>query len=647
MIGKLARAAALTLAFALPAEAQNSTAVAQLEKGIELMRAGDWDGGLEAAGPPGAIGRDIVQWNRLRASKGSFADALDFLRRRSDWPGLALLHERAEVTIPEGAGNATVLDYFLKQKPETGTGSLRFAKALWDTGAKQEAMAEAIRGWTTLSLSEEEEIGFRADWPKTTKRYHEKRLDMLLWRGLGDEAERMFDLVSPGWQALAKARIALRNDKPGVDALISAVPASLANDPGLAYERFLWRARKGRNDDAIALLLKRSGSAESLGEPARWAGWRLTLARWAMREADPHKAYKLAAQHHLSSGDSMNELEWLAGYVALRKLNDPATALKHFNRFSGGVESPISLGRGGYWQGRALEALGRKDEAQAAYASAGQHQTSFYGLLAAEKAGLSMDPKLLGNETFPDYHQAPFWTSSVMDAARLSLAAGELYLARRFVVQLSEGLDRTGLGELTQWAEDAGAPHLQIAIAKYALAYHGELLHGPYFPTPDIGRGARTVPRALEMAISRRESEFNPGVTSGVGARGLMQLMPGTARDMARRLGIDYVPSRLGEMAYNTRLGSEYLAYLIEAFGNNPVLIAVAYNAGPGRARSWIEKFGDPRDPKVDVVDWIEQIPFNETMNYVMRVTESLPAYRARLTGQVERIHFTRELKQR
>ena len=644
MIAKLARLTALFIAFALPAQGQDAAA---LKAGLAQMRAGDWEGALATAGPEGSVARDIVQWNRLRSSKGSFAEALDFLRRRPDWPGLALLRERTEQAIPADASQATVLDFFRDQKPETGTGSLRFAKALWETGAKPEAVAEAIRGWTTLSLTEEEEAGFRADWPKSTAKYHEKRLDMLLWRGLGSQAERMFDLVSPGAQALARARISLRDDKPGVDTLIEAVPASLAGDPGLAFERFQWRARKGRNADAVALMLERSGSAEALGDPQRWASWRLTLARWAMREGDGATAYKLAARHHLTSGDDMNELEWLAGYIALRKLNDAETALAHFHHFKGGVESPISLGRAGYWEGRALEALGRTDEARAAYTRGGAHQTSFYGLLAAEKAGLAMDPRLVGSETFADYRQAPFWGSSVMEAARLSLAAGELYYARRFVVQLSEGLDRTGVGQLAAWAEEAGAPNLQLALAKYAVDYHGELLHRPYFPTPDIGRGARSVPRALEMAISRRESEFDPGVSSGVGARGLMQLMPGTAKDMAKRLGIAYEPARLGEMAYNTRLGSEYLAYLIETFGNNPVLIAVAYNAGPGRARSWSTAMGDPRDPAVDVVDWIEQIPFNETMNYVMRVTESLPIYRARLTGQVEPIRFSQELKAR
>ncbi|MEJ2002487.1 MAG: transglycosylase SLT domain-containing protein [Maritimibacter sp.] len=631
-----------------PAMAQDAASVSALKSALELMGDGEWDAALATAGPEGSVPRDIIRWNRLRASQGSFAEAQDFLKRRPDWPGLAYLHEHVEKTIPEDASHIAVLDFFLHQKPETGTGSLRFAKSLWETGAKQDAMAEAVRSWTQFSLSEEEEAQYMVDWPKTLSHQHWNRLDMLLWRGLTDQAKRMLPRVDAGHRALAQARIMLRDDENGVDDAIAAVPNALSNDPGLAYERMLWRARKGRNDDAIELILAQSGSQATLGNPASWAGWRLILARWAMREGKLQTAYRLAAHHHMASGNSRDELEWLAGYLALAKLSDPATALKHFQNFAAGVDSPISVARAGYWQGRALEALGRGTEAQTAYAQAGQNQTAFYGLLAAQKAGLAMDPALTGRESYPDYHQASFWNSSLMQAARLSLAADDLYLARRFTVQLSESLDATGLGQLTQWAEESGAPYLQLSLAKYALSYHDLLLNRPYFPTPDIGHGNRTVPRALEMAISRRESEFNPGALSRVGAMGLMQLMPGTARDMAKRVEISYEPDRLlSEMPYSTRLGSEYLAYLIEQFGNNPVLIAVGYNAGPGRVRQWIEAYGDPRDPGVDVVDWIENIPFNETMNYVMRVTESLPNYRARLTGQIEPIRFLEELKRR
>ncbi len=404
-------ALALSTMVAQPVAAQDAAA---LTRGLDLMRKGDWDGALATAGPRGSVARDIVQWNRLRASKGSFAEAVDFLSRHPD-------------------------DFFTRQRPQTGWGTLRFARSLWDTGAKQEAMAEAIRGWTKFSIGEEEEAQFMVDWPRTLAKHHWTRTDEMLWRGATGQARRMLPRLDDAHKALAAARIALRDEKPGVDVLIEAIPSRLRNDPGLAYERFLWRARKGRNDSAIELLLERSRSAKSLGRPAVWGSRRAQLARWAMREGKPRTAYRLAANHHIASGSTRNDLEWLAGYIALRKLGDAETALRHFNAFAAGVTSPISLGRAGYWQGRALEALGRTSEAREAYRRGGQHQTSFYGLLAAEKAGLSMQPALTGAETFPGYRQAPFWNSSVMDAARLSLAAGELYYAERFLIQLSEG----------------------------------------------------------------------------------------------------------------------------------------------------------------------------------------------------------------
>lgn len=622
--------------------------VEQFENAMKIYRSGDGDAAVRAAGAPGSVASDMIIWSRLRSSFGSFEQGVEFVARRPDWPGLKLLRKKVEGMMPDAPRGDVVRAFFAGVKPQTGEGSLHLAKALWDAGLKQEAMAEAVRGWTELSLTDEAFERFRVDWPKTTKRFHWQRADMLLWRGLTGEAEKMRDLLGAGQQALLSARAGLRRDVDGVDALIEAVPASLAGDPGLAYERFLWRVRKGRSGAALELLLARSGSVESLGKPERWAGQRLRLARAAMREGNARLAYRAAASHQLTSGSKRNELEWLAGYVALVKLGDAKTALAHFRRFAAGVNTPISLGRAGYWEGRALEALGRAQEARAAFARGGQHQTAFYGLLAAEKVGMGMDPALIGAETFPNYKQNPRWNDPRFEAARLALAAGEMYFAERFLVQLSEDMDRTGVGQLAAWAEAEGAPHLQLVLAKYAIKYHGDLLVRPYFPVPDIGRGNRTVPRALELAIARRESEFDPEVVSRVGARGLMQLMPGTAQDMAKRLGIEYSAARLTDgMAYNTRLGSEYLAYLQEKYGRNPVLIAVAYNAGPGRANSWSRALGDPRLGGVDIVNWIESIPFDETRNYVMRVTESIFVYRARLTGQAQPIGMTALLKQR
>ncbi|HBZ44908.1 MAG TPA: hypothetical protein DEO85_12810 [Maritimibacter sp.] len=643
--------AALTAVYmaATPVHAQDDGEVVALRNALEIMRDGDWDAALIAAGPEGSVPYDVIEWNRLRAGQGTFAETRAFLERRPDWPGEDLLRKRSETTIPEDAVRADVLAFFADTPPQTGTGALRFARALWENGEQDRAMATAREAWTTLSLTSEEEVQFMVVWPKTLADYHWARMDMLLWRGLASQAERQMSRVGDGQQLLAKARLGLRDAKPGVDAMIAAVPESLADDPGLAYERMLWRARKGRNDDAIELILERSGSAEGLGRPDEWGYQRRTLARWSMRQGNTDTAYRLAANHHIDEGWNREDSEWLAGYLALRFRDDAETALNHFRTFRASVDTPISLSRAAYWEGRALEALGREGEAQTAYAFGGEHQSAFYGLLAAEKAGLPMDPKLAGTESFPDFKTASFWGSPLMEAARLTWAAEERYLTERMVVHLSERLDRAETGALGDWAMSVGAHHVALMIAKHSARFE-KVIEASYFPVPDIGSGNPTVPRALELSIARRESEFDPAVTSGAGAMGLMQLMPGTAKDMANRVGVDYVQAKLtSELDYNTRLGSEYLAWLMERYGNNPILLAVAYNAGPGRANSWQETLGDPRDPDVDVVDWIEMIPFNETQTYVMRVSESIPIYEARRAGEVPDgpVSFVSRLKQR
>ncbi|WP_424944495.1 lytic transglycosylase domain-containing protein [Aliiroseovarius crassostreae] len=615
-----------------------------LKAAIAAARADKWQDAHIKARDAGEIAVDIITWYQLRQGEGSFDDARAFLTRRYDWPGLKLLRRQTERNIPRGGPPQPVLDFFAAQPPQTGRGALRYAEALKVVG-RPDVTEVLISAWTTLSMDQDEHEAFVARHGQTLKDHHWKRTDDMLWRGNSKDAERMLPLLSSGQAALARARIALRRGKGGVDALIEAIPTELADDPGLTYERFLWRAGKGRNQDAADLLLERSKSLAMLGQPDRWGSWRRVLARWAMRDGKDKLAYQLASQHQLAEGNNHNDLEWLSGYIALRKLNDPATALAHFKRFRSGVFTPISLGRAGYWIGRAHDALGQDAEAKDAYAFGAKYQTSFYGQLAAERAGIRMDPDLTGRERHRDFAQQGFWNSSVMQAARLLQAAGELYWTERFTVHLAESLTRDEIGHLAGWAEKMQEPHLRVMLAKYS-ARQGWVLHRPYFPTPDIGRGNPRVPRALELAIARRESEFDPVVVSGVGARGLMQLMPGTAKDMAKRLEISYSKARLTEdPAYNTRLGSEYLAKLIEDFDGNPVLIAVGYNAGPGRSRSWSERFGDPRAASTDIIDWIEHIPFRETRNYVMRVTESLPVYRARLTGKTQPMRLSKELK--
>jgi soluble lytic murein transglycosylase len=637
----LAALAALVLAFASPARAD-------LKAALAAVAAEDWEAARAAARGEGAVAADLVEWHRLRAGDGAWEEYRAFLAQRPDWPGLAYLRERGEAAIPEGADSDTVIAYFGGVAPETGAGLLRLAAAFRAKGLDGDAEASLVKGWRTLLLKGEEQAALLAQYGSLLAPHHEARLDMLLWRGASANARAMLPLVSEGWQKLALARIGLREQVNGVDGLIAAVPAALKDNPGLAFERFNWRARKGRNADAVALLLERSGSAAALGEPDRWASWRAVLARWAMREGRAEEAYRLASRHQLSEGSAYAELEWLSGFIALRLLDDPERALRHFRAFRIAVETPISLGRAGYWEGRALEAMGDAEGAQLAYEFGGENQTSFYGQLAAEKAGLPMDATLVtGGREFPDWHGAAFAKSSVLEAALKLREAGDRLQFTRFLLHLSEGFDTQSYGQLTDLVLSLGEPYTAVMLAKQA-AERNIILPRAYFPLTDLAKGDHGVPTELVLAIARRESEFNPEVVSGAGARGLMQVMPGTAQDMARALGIEYSRDRLtADPAYNVQLGSAYLKGLIDEFGQNPVLVAAGYNAGPGRPRAWAEERGHPKFDSVDPVDWIEMIPFDETRNYVMRVTESLTVYRARLSGQVQPLRLSEELKGR
>ena len=469
---------------------------------------------------------------------------------------------------------------------------------------------------------------------------------MLLWSDPQAGAQRAMDRAGADWRALARARIALRAGAAGVDALIEAVPERLSDDPGLAYERFLWRVERGREDSAVELMLARSVSPAALGRPELWAERRQRWARERMRAGEPDVAYQLAAGHHLSGGTTFSDLEWLAGFIALTDLDDPQLALRHFEAGEDAVFTPISLGRMGYWRGRALEAMGRDDEAMAAFREGARHQTSFYGQLAAERAGLPTDAALLGGPV-PGPMPGALAESSALRAADLLLAADERHLAALFLTHLAEGQSPEGMAQLGAWAEARGDAFLQVKLGKRA-AELGVVLPEHYYPLHPIAQADLPIDPALALSIARRESEFHPGVASHVGAQGLMQLMPGTARDVARELGLPFSHARLtADPAYNARLGSAYLLGLERRFGRNVPLVAAGYNAGPGRPARWSSERGDPRASEVDAVDWIEHIPFDETRNYVMRVMESVPIYRMRLAGRVEPLRVSQELKAR
>lgn len=631
--------AALALALlAGPVRAQDTGLTAALA----AAGARDWPAAAAAAGREGPLAADIVEWLRLRAGEGTLTDYEAFLARRADWPGLALVRQRGETAVARSTTPARVLAWFDGREPATPEGALALAAALRAQGRGADADAAARRAWIALSFDAGQEAAFFAAAPQSAAA-HAARTERLLWDRRTAEAERMLPRLGPGPRALAAARLALIGNRDGVNALIAAVPPDLAADPGLAHDRFQWRMNAGLLDTAAELLIERS-EAGTLGRPEAWAPRRGNLARALMEQRQDRLAWRVAASHGLDGGGQFADLEFLAGFIALRRLNDPDTALGHFRRLRAAVATPISLSRAHYWEGRAEEAAGRADAARRAYEEAARHSSAYYGLLAAERLGRSLDPALIAAPAAPDWRKASWANSSVLAAGRAFLAAGDRTNGKRFLLHLGESLSGSDRAALAQLALDLGEAHIAVLIAKQA-AERGQILPRAYFPVPGLVPDGLPVSRALALAVARRESEFDPAVTSPAGALGLMQVMPGTAELMAKEIGQPYARSRLTtDPAYNVALGAAYLARLRDEFGPSVALIAAGYNAGPGRPRRWITEFGDPRDPARDVVDWVEEIPIAETRTYVMRVAESVVIYRAILRGQAGPVRLTDEL---
>jgi soluble lytic murein transglycosylase len=613
-----------------------------LSSALNALSGGRWDVAADLARRDGPAAEALIEWYRLRAGRGTPLEVLTFLDTHADWPGLDVLRKQSEEEMADAPGEL-ILRFYDGARPQTGIGALSQARALLAAGRRGEAEAGLVLAWRTLDLSTEEHETFLDRHGELLEPHHAARLDMAQWRGLRD-VTLMLPLVDDDKRAVIETARMIDGARRGLDQKIDDLPKAQKANPHVAHALFNHYLDRDRGEDALAVMLAQSRIKGGLGEPGRWSGWRRALARDQMRDGNPQTAYALAATHQLTDGSDYADLEWLSGYLALTYLSDAGLARDHFQRFRAAVDTPISLGRAGYWIGRAQEALGDDEAAQLAYARGAEHQTSFYGLLAAEKAGLPSDPALQGTGDFAEYEGGALIRRPVTQAAIMALAANRLNLAEWFFTHIAETLDEDGLRQLAGLLRELDQPHLQVMVGKRA-ARRTLTLPGPYYSLHPMTEMALPVPMELALAIARRESEFDHRVASGVGAEGLMQLMPGTASDMARDQGLDHDPGRvLSDWEYNARLGSAYLAYLAGRFDGNIVMMSAGYNAGPARPDRWIERFGDPRRGEIDVVDWIEHMPFRETRNYVMRVAESLPVYRARLGRDPHPVPFSQEL---
>jgi soluble lytic murein transglycosylase len=619
------------------AQSVDAAALAAIE-----ARSDGWDAADDLAQAADAVTRDVLTWLRLRAGDAEFIDYRRFIAARPDWPGQAVLRRQAEDLIVPGTDPQIIVDWFADHPPLTGAGVVRLVDALIATGQQDRADQILREAWLTLGLDEAGHAAIMARFADDLRPYHADRADALLWRGRTSDAARLLPVLQEDQRALVAARIGYATGTANMRPLADAVPAALRETPGFVYARYSWLAARGDWTEATEVLLQNSTSADALQEPFRWSGYRQVLARWHMREGRADLAYDLAARHFLEGGEAFADLEWLAGYIALIYQGDPVQALTHFDKAAAGVSGPISVARMHYWIGRAQDVMGDTAAARAAYAIAAEHQTTFYGLLASERIEAPLDPALVGAAV--DWQGAAVFDHDLTRAALLLLAAGERGAAVTFFAGLGQSLPADDLIALGAYLSDQGEDYYTLLLGKTAVT-RGEVLPEIYFPLHDLAQMDLPVDAALALSIARRESEFNIGIGSPAGALGLMQVMPATAEEVAGWLNLPYSRARLtSDWEYNATLGAAYLAHLQDQFGPSPVLIAAGYNAGPSRPRAWMAERGDPRLREMDVVDWIEHIPFVETRNYVQRVTESMPVYQARLTGQAGPVQFSQLL---
>jgi len=599
---------------------------------FDLIDKESWSKARElAARAKDPLPEKFVQWLDLtRPGPGrSFDEITAFMRENPDWPGQSQLQAQGERAMTDGYGPDAVIAWFAKREPRTAEGAMRLGFALLRNGKTQAGIDVLRKGWVAFPMLRPVEDQYLASFGANLRpEDHVARLDRLLWERELDAARRQMERVDPAHRKLADARLKLIESAPGVDAAVKRVPSELQNDPGLLYDRARWRRQRDDNVGAAALL--DPPPATTPFPDKMWREYEYQ-ARRALERGEPALAYRLAEAHGAVDGTVFADGEWLAGWIALRFLNDPQRAFAHFTRMYAGVGSPISLGRGAYWAGRAAEAMGQQALATEWYGKAAANLASYYGQLGAQRlgadAGLRLDPL----PTIDEATKASFAKNELVRLVRMMAEIGETDRMRSFIVRIAETLHSPAeFRMLAELGKEIGREDYAVAVAKVARTRGIELVEY-LFPTTKVPDGGQPE-HALVLAVIRQESAFDQKAVSSAGALGLMQLMPRTAKHVAGALGLAFNEKKLtGDPQYNIRLGRAYLAELIGKYGGSYVLAIASYNAGPSRAREWMTTYGDPRSPTVDAIDWVESIPFSETRNYVQRVLENLQVYRNRL----------------
>ena len=629
----------LLLALLLAAPAAQADTRAPL---LAAVRADDWGrAALLAADEPDPLARKLVLYYHLLAPGGArAAEIAAFMAESPDWPQQWLLSRRLQEALAVDKDDATVLA-ICRQRPPTAIPSLlRCADAAERAGTPTPADL-ARQAWVTGITDAPHELSFLRRWGTSlTPDDQARRFDRLAWSespAPGGPAARQAVRLPPALRPAAEARLALRRDDATAPAIVAALPEAMRNDPAMVLELARWYRRAGQDRDAVRVWTGPGVAAETSAPVDRTAAFwaeRNRLARELLRAGEPRLAFDLVAAPAGNPEGALDQ-SFLAGWIALRRLDEPAKAASYFQTLQGLSASVITQSRAWYWLGRAATAAHDDPAARAAYETAATWPTTYYGQLAvlalgggetalASRVAAAQDP------AWDPARALAFLARDSARAAVLLAAWGEKRRAKTFIARLDEtAADSTDRALAARLALELGLPEQAVAVARRA-GRDGVMLPGAGWPAP-VDPPTGTVEPAIVLGLIRQESSFDIQAASPVGARGLMQLMPATAAAVARKLGLaPDVPALTQDAGYNMRLGVSYLEGLLTRFDQALPLALAGYNAGPGRVRDWLVA-QDPRAGADAMIDWIELIPFNETRNYVQRVIENVVIYRARL----------------
>ena len=622
-------------AFLLPlmAMAASSSAQAPLQQSYQ-----------PAYRPAPAAGSDvswaIADWRRLRQASGySFAEYARFLNSNPGWPGEATMRRNAERSIRPGENPATVLTFFRSEQPTSGNGYAALADALLANGRQAEALAAAREAWASSDLSATYEPVVHARYgAHFTRADHDRRVDALLFDKKVSDAHRFLGFVSPHRAASFGARIAMQSRMPDAERRYQPLMANVTTDAGLMMDRARYLRDTGLEHAARQLFARPRNLVYRPTDPGRFYEMMLLLANGAASDRQWRLAYDIARQvddvfppgtnvnlKPLGIRDDYTSLTWLAGTAALDALGRPAEAVAHFHRYSQGGRSLQVETKGLYWAGRAALAAGKAAEAGAYFHRAAAYPELFYGQLALERIGRSVSAPPVAAPVVTDAQRVAFSGNRLVRATRLLGQQGYRTEQTLFVRALAESLQNdTERALAIEFGQQIGRQDVPVWVSRAARTKGSAFYVRQAYPTLASAPTGRLW--SLTHGITRQESSFDRTAVSHAGARGMMQLMPGTAREQAGKMGYGYDYGRLTrDPAYNVMLGSAYFGRLLNTWDGNVPLAVASYNAGAGNVRKWVRNNGDPR--QTDVLRWIERIPFSETKAYVQRVIENSVVY--------------------